>query len=60
MTFSAVSLSLALDESLEDAIQRADAATYAAKSAGKNRSSPASRLDCFPGGVVRARDKPAP
>lgn len=36
MTFSAGVVVARPDESLEDAIQRADAATYAAKSAGKN------------------------
>jgi diguanylate cyclase len=36
MTFSAGVVVQSLDESLEDAIQRADAATYAAKHAGKN------------------------
>ena len=36
MTFSAGVVVLGVDESLEGAIQRADAATYAAKHAGKN------------------------
>ena len=36
MTFSAGVVIQGLDESLEQAIERADAATYAAKRAGKN------------------------
>lgn len=36
MTFSAGVVTIRIDESLEEAIQRADAATYAAKHAGKN------------------------